>query len=173
MEITALKQQRHDGALARESAEAHEMHAAIAELESHRAAQAAKRDTLKAELAGLQATLGARRDAQGKHARALAAQTRHNVPELRFWEEQLCLRIEGVAGDAERLRFVFSHVCERDWDREAWFELDTSASEYGVARMEPKLEEAEVAGALDTLNEGRDLRPFFKAMRESFVKAMK
>jgi kinetochore protein Spc25, fungi type len=173
IEITTLKQQRHESTLAKESAETHEMHTAISQLSSHRATLTQKRDTLKSELASLQQTLSARRDAQAKHAKYLSSQSRHNIPELQFWEEHLCLRMEGVQGVTDRLRFVFSHVCERDWEREAWFELDTSQRDYGVSRMEPKLEDSEVAHALEKLNEGRELAPFFKAMREAFVRALK
>jgi len=172
IEITTLKSQSHAQILAKEGAETTEMHAAIANLTEHRTQLTSHRDTLKAELSSLQSTLAARRDAQAKHAKYLSSQSRFNVPELQFWEDYLCLRIEG-AGQEDRLKFVFSHVCEADWEKEAWFELDTSCREYKVLRTSPKVEEEEVAACLEKLNEGRDLAPFFKGMREIFVRALK
>lgn len=172
IEITTLKAQTHAQTLAKESAETAEMHSAIATLTDHKAQLTTHRDTLKSELTSLQSTLSARREAQARHAKYLSSQSRFNVPELRFWEDHLCLRIEGV-GKEDRLKFVFTHVCEADWEKEAWFELDTSCRDYKVLRMSPKLEEDEVAACLERLNEGRDLGPFFKGMREMFVKALK
>lgn len=172
IEITTLKTQSHAQTLAKESAETAEMHAAITSLTEHRTQLTTHRDTLKAEFSSLQSTLAARRDAQAKHAKYLSSQSRFNVPELQFWEDYLCLRIEGV-GQEDRLKFVFTHVYEADWEKEAWFELDTSCREYKVLRTNPKLEEGEIAACLEKLNEGRDLGPFFKAMREMFVRALK
>jgi kinetochore protein Spc25 len=172
IEITTLKSQSHAQTLAKEAAETAEMHSAISTLTVHRATLTENRDTLKSELSSLQATIAARRDAQAKHAKYLSSQSRFNVPELQFWEDYLCLRIEGV-GQEDRLKFVFTHVCEADWEREAWFELDTSCREYKVLRTSPKLEDSEVGTWVERLNEGRDLGPFFKGMREMFVKALK
>ncbi len=82
------------------------------------------------------------------------------------------MKIEG-AGLEDRLKFVFTHVCEKDWEREAWFELDTSDREYKVLKTWPKVEREEVDASLEKLNEGRELGPFFKAMRDIFVRAYK
>ena len=82
------------------------------------------------------------------------------------------MRIEG-AGQADRLKFVFSHVDERDWEREAWFELDTERRDYRVVNCKPKLEDSEIEACVDRLNESRDLGPFLRGMREVFVKGMK
>lgn len=79
----------------------------------------------------------------------------------------------GGCGQEDRLKFTFTHVCERDWEREAWFELDTSCREYGVLKTSPKLEDSEVEAEIEKLNESRELGPFFKGMRLLFVKAMK
>jgi kinetochore protein Spc25 len=172
IEITTLKSQSHAQTLAKENAETAEMHAAIANLTDHRTHLTTHRDTLKSELSSLQATLAARRDAQAKRAKYLSSQSRFNGPELQFWEDHLCLRIEGV-GKEDRLKFVFTHVCEADWEKEAWFELDTSCREYKVLRTTPKLDDGELASCLERLNESRDLGPFFKGMREIFVRALK
>lgn len=84
----------------------------------------------------------------------------------------MCMRIEG-AGVEDRLRFVFSHVIEKDWEREGWFELDTSARDYRVTKTVPKLDTSEVEAVVETMNESRELGPFFKEMREAFVRALK
>ena len=172
IEITTLKVQSHAQTLAKEMAETAEMHSAITGLTEHRTHLMTHRDSLKSELSSLQATLIARRDAQARHAKYLTSQSRFNGPELHFWEDYLCLRIEGV-GREDRLKFVFTHVSEADWEREAWFELDTSCREYKVLRTSPKLDDGELASCLERLNESRDLGPFFKGMREAFVRTLK
>jgi len=172
MEIASLKAQTHAQAVAKESAEAAEMHAQMASLRAHRDDMQQRRNELATELDAAQATLAARRDARDRHARYLNSQARWNGPELRFWEEYLCMRIEG-AGRVDRLKFVFSHICEKDWEREAWFELDTSEREYKVLKTGPRVDRAEVDACLERLNESRELGPFFKGMRDIFVTAMK
>ena len=167
-----MKAQSHATQLSKESVEKAEMHAHISSLSTHRDTLSAQNSTLHSELKSLQSTLTARKEAQAKHARYLSSQSRHNIPELGFWEDYLCMRIEG-AGVEDRLRFVFSHVIEKDWEREGWFELDTSSRDYRVTKTVPKLDEAEVDGLVEAMNESRELGPFFKGMRESFVKALK
>lgn len=110
--------------------------------------------------------------AQQQHAKDLDAQARFNAPELNFWTEYLCLRIEG-AGRVDRLKFVFTHVDERDWQQEAWFELDTERRDYAVTTARPKLETEDVTRCLGRLNDNRDLGTFLGSMRELFVKALK
>jgi len=148
------------------------MKAQISELESHREQLLEQFEAKKAQLETVQATLNARRDAQTKHTRYLHSQARFNEPELAFFEEYLCVRIDG-AGLDDRLKFVFTHVCEKDWQREAWFELDTSIREYSVIKTKPKLVKDDVAACQDHFNEKRELGSFLKEMRELFVKAMK
>jgi kinetochore protein Spc25 len=167
-----MKSQSHATQLSKESMEKAEMHAQISSLTSHRDTLSSQNSNLHSELKSLHSTLTARKDAQQKHARYLSSQSRHNIPELGFWEDYLCMRIEG-AGVEDRLRFVFSHVIEKDWEREGWFELDTSARDYKVTRTVPKLDGGEVEGLVETMNESRELGPFFKGMREAFVKALK
>ena len=82
------------------------------------------------------------------------------------------MRIEG-AGVEDRLKFVFSHLDERDWEREGWFELDTARRDYAVVGTRPKVEAEGVEGWVERLNESRDLGIFLKGMRELLVEAMK
>lgn len=172
IEILSLKQTQHSQNLQKESAETSEMHSAISTLTSQRDERMTHRDALRAQIAEVQKTIAARREAQLKHRRYLDGQTRYNEPELEFWESYLGLRIEGL-GKEDSLKFVYTNVCEREWDREAWFELDTSEREYKVGEVRPKVEREEVDNVLERLNETRDLAAFLKGMRELFVEALK
>lgn len=172
IEITTMKTQSHAQALTKEGAETAEMHTAITTLTQQRDDRLAHRDQLKTQIAELQRAISSRRQAQQSHQKYLNQQSRFNVPELGFWEDNLCLRIEG-AGQEDKLKFVFSHLVDGDWEREAWFELCTGSREYQVGRTQPKLERDEVETCVAGLNEGRDLAPFLKAMRSLFVEALK
>jgi kinetochore protein Spc25 len=172
IEILALKQEQHSQSIAKESTETTEMHAAISDLTTQRDSLLSHRDALKAQIAEVQKAISARREAQLKHRRYLDGQSRYNEPELEFWESYLGLRIDGL-GKEDRLKFVYMNVCEREWEREAWFELDTSEREYKVLEVKPKVERDEVERVLERLNETRDLASFLKGMRELFVEVLK
>lgn len=148
------------------------MHSAITALTSQRDQRAAHRDALRTNIAATSKLIAQRRAAQQQHAQELDEHARFNAPELDFWTSYLCLRIEG-AGREDRLRFVFSHLDERDWDREGWFELDTARRDYRVVGCKPKVEGEEVERCVERLNESRDLGIFLRGMRELFVNAMK
>ena len=172
LEILAQTSSQHQASLSAQAAETAEMQAAITSISQQRDAHASHRDNLHAEIKTLQKQIAQRQSAQSAHARDLDAQSRLNVPELDFWETYLGMRIEG-AGQADRLKFVFTCVDEREWEREAWFELDTEKREYGVVCCRPRVEEGEMEAVLERLNETRDLGAFLKGMREVFVKALK
>ncbi|KAH7116145.1 chromosome segregation protein Spc25-domain-containing protein [Dendryphion nanum] len=172
IEILTLKQQQHSQTLSKESAETSEMHTQIATLTTQRDTLLSNRDALKLQIGEVQKAISARREAQLKHRRYLDGQSRYNEPELEFWESYLGLRIEGL-GKEDRLKFVYTNVCEREWEREAWFELDTGEREYRVLEVRPKVEREEVDRVLERLNETRDLASFLKGMRELFVEALK
>jgi kinetochore protein Spc25, fungi type len=172
IEILQHKTNTHQQTINKENAETAEMKSAIAALQSQHDAQVSARDALKAQIAGTQRDIDARLAAQAAHKREVEAQSRFNVPELDFWVSTLCLRIEG-AGHDDRLKFVYTHVDERDWEREAWFELDTSGKDYGVLHCRPKLEKDRVERVMEKVNETRDLAVMLRGMRELFVEAMK
>ena len=172
IEILAHKSTSHAYTLAREAAETAEMSSAINDLSAQRDSRAAHRDALKADISAHKKLVAQRLAAQRQHASYLDAQQRHNGPELAFWEEYLGLRIEG-AGQIDRLRFVFSALDERDWDREAWFELNTEEREYKVEGVSPKIEGGKVEACVDRLNENRDLGGFLKGMRGVFLESMR
>ena len=148
------------------------MHAAVASVTAQRDARAQDRDRLKADISTTKKQIAQKLAAQQQHAKELDAQARFNAPELNFWTEYLCLRIEG-AGRIDRLKFVFTHVDERDWQKEAWFELDTERRDYAVVAVRPKLEAEDVEECLARLNDNRDLGMFLSGMRGLLVEALK
>ena len=170
--ILSQKAATHNHTLAKEAAETEEMHTAIAAITLQHTARSEHRDALLAQRASLQKQIAARLEAQRQHAAHLDVQAAYNGPELKFWVEYLGLRIEG-AGAADRLKFVYTQVDERDWEREAWFELCTERRDYEVLHWAPKVEKERVEAVVARLNEGRDLGVFLKEMRDLFVEAMK
>ncbi|KAL2786190.1 chromosome segregation protein Spc25-domain-containing protein [Aspergillus keveii] len=172
IEILNLKSQTHEQTLQKEAAEAAEMHAAVSSVTLERDSRLTKRDRLKQQIEETQKAINQRLEAQKSHSRYLDAQSRLNVPELDFWQDYLCLRIEG-AGREDRLKFVYSHLLEKDWEAEAWFELGTSSRDYEVFHSRPKLDSVSLDRELDLLNEDRDFGAFLKRMRKLFVEAMK
>ncbi|KAL4954568.1 chromosome segregation protein Spc25-domain-containing protein [Aspergillus filifer] len=172
IEILNLKSQAHEQTLQKEAAEAAEMHAAVSSVALERDSRLTKRDRLKQQIEETQKAINQRLEAQKSHSRYLDAQARLNVPELEFWQDYLCLRIEG-AGREDRLKFVYSHLLEKDWEAEAWFELGTSSRDYEVFHCRPKLEREALDRELDIINEDRDFGAFLKRMRKLFVEALK
>ncbi|GAB7350918.1 hypothetical protein MBLNU459_g1430t1 [Dothideomycetes sp. NU459] len=162
----------HQNMLAKEAQEQDEMHETIDELKAQRQEHLIHRDDLRAQIADVQKAIQVRRHAQQQHQRQLDDQARHNAPELNFWESNLCMRIEG-AGDADQLKFIYTHVDERDWERECAFDLDMSRREYEIVATEPRLEDEAVDAVLERLNETRELASFLKAMRSLFADAVK
>ncbi|KAN0112978.1 Chromosome segregation protein Spc25 domain containing protein [Hyaloscypha variabilis] len=172
IEILSQKSSTHQQTLAKEAAETNEMKAAIANLSAQRDTHLATKDNLKQQIEDTQKQIDARLASQRAHAQHLDAQSRFNIPELDFWTSTLGLRIEG-AGMNDHLKFVFTHLDDRDWTREAWFELDATKREYEVPYCKPKLEKEQVERVLEKINECRDLRVLLKGMRELFVEAFK
>ncbi|PHH90711.1 hypothetical protein CDD83_2865 [Cordyceps sp. RAO-2017] len=172
MEIAQVKTATYQQTLAKEEAETREMEAAIASIAAQRDNQLARRDGLRQQIAQTEAEIEARLAAQRAFAAQQEAQSRFNVPELDFWITNLCLKIEG-AGHDDRLKFIYTHLDERNWEREAWFELVTSSRDYDVLHCRPKLERDRVERVLERVNESRELVVLLKGMRELFVEAMK
>lgn len=172
IEILTLKSQSHAQTLQKEAAEAAEMHAAISSITMERDTRLAKRDRLKQQIAETQKAINQKLEAQKAHARYLDAQARLNIPELEFWQDYLCLRIEG-AGREDRLKIVYTHLLEKDWEREAWFELGTASRDYEIFHTKPKLDRAAIDRELEIVNEDRDFGALLKRMRKLFVEAMK
>lgn len=172
IEILSQQCTTHAQTLDKEAAETAEMNAAIATISAQKDEHASRRDRLKAEIATTQKTITQRLEAQKQHSAQLDSQARFNSPELDFWVDYLCMRIEG-AGQVDRLKFVFTHVDDRDWEREAWFELCTERRDYEIMTCRPKLEAERMDSCVERLNENRDLGMFLKGMRELFVEAMK
>lgn len=172
IEILTQKSSTHAQTIAKEAAETDEMHSAIASISAQRDERSEQRKRLKDDILAIQKAVSQRVEAQRQHSAHLDAQARFNSPELNFWVDYLCLRIEG-AGQVDRLKFVFTHVDERDWEKEAWFEVCTERRDYEVKDCKPKLESERVDEWVERLNENRDLAMFLKGMRQLFVDSMK
>ncbi|KAK4560533.1 kinetochore-associated Ndc80 complex subunit spc25 [Recurvomyces mirabilis] len=166
------KSTQHADSIAKEAAETEEMHAAISTLTAQKEDHVTRRDNLKSEISDLQTSIKQRREAQSAHQRSLDAQARHNIPELRFWEHCLGLRIEGT-GVEDCLRFVFMCVDERTSEKECWFDLRMGGREYEVGGTSPKLERESVDEVVEKLGETRELGGFLKEMRSLFVQGLK
>lgn len=172
IDILQMKTNTHQNSIAKEAAEAREMKAAIASLSAQRDSQQALRDSLQKQIEETQREIDARLAAQRAHQAQQEAQARFNVPELDFWITNLCLKLEG-AGQDDRLKFVFTHIDEKDWEREAWFELSTSSRDYEVKHCRPRLDREKIDRVLERTNETRELAVLLKGMRELFVEAFK
>ncbi|CAK7562862.1 MAG: kinetochore-associated Ndc80 complex subunit spc25 [Sporothrix epigloea] len=172
IEIVQLKSNSLQQTMAKERQEKQEMEASIAALASQRDRQEAERDALARQVADTQRAIDAKLAAQQARARQREAQARFNVPELDFWVTNLCLSMEG-AGNDDRLRFVYTHIDDQNWAREAWFELDTAQRDYAVRHCRPKLEREKVDRLLERVNESRELVVLLKGMRELFMEAIK
>jgi kinetochore protein Spc25 len=172
IEILQLKTQSHQQTLAKEEAETKEMNNAIAKLNEQRERKVQEKEKLLAQIADAQRQIDEKIAMQRAHAAKISSQAVHDIPELDFWTSNLGLRIEG-AGINDRLKFVFTYVDERDWEREAWFELCTERRDYEIGGCFPKLEREQVERVVERLNENRELGGMLKGMRELFVEAMK
>ncbi|KAL7950915.1 chromosome segregation protein Spc25 domain-containing protein [Trichoderma barbatum] len=172
IEIAQVKMSTYQQTIEKEEAEKREMEGSISSLAAQRDSYISARDHLKAQIAQTQAEIDSRLAAQRAYTKQKEAQLRYNVPELDFWITNLCLRIEG-AGKDDRLKFVYTHIDEKNWEREAWFELVTSSRDYDVKHCRPKLERESVERVLDKVNETRELVVLLKGMRELFVEAIK
>lgn len=172
IEILALKSTTHTQILQKEAQETSEMHTAIVSITRQHDARAANREALRQQIAEVQKSIDQRLDAQRQHAKQLDNQARFNAPELDFWQDYLCMRIEG-AGMDDHLKFYFTHVDERDWEKEAWFELGMWSREYEVLQFKPNITKEKVERLVEQFNESRVLGVFLKGMRDLFVAAMK
>lgn len=172
IDILQMKTNTHQNSIAKEEAETREMQAAIASLSAERDKQLTLRDALQKQIEETQKEIDTRLAEQRAHQAQQEAQARFNVPELDFWVTNLCLKIEG-AGQDDRLKFVFSHIDEKDWEREAWFELSTTSRDYEVKHCRPRLDRESIERVLERTNETRELAVLLKGMRELFVEALK
>ena len=167
IEILSQKSQSHAQTMAKEVAETEDMEAAIASIASQRDERSMQRDRLKDEITATNRVIGQRLEAQRKYSANVNAQAKLNDPELDFWIDYLCLRIEGTKTD--QLRFIFTHIDERAWDKEFWFEMALDKPDYEVKACKPQLDQERVGLCLDRFNESRDVGGFLKDIRELFV----
>ena len=147
------------------------MHAAIASLTVQQEERLISRDKLRIRLDDAHKELSVKKDAQHKHTRYLDKQARFNEPELRLWEENLGLKIEG-GGSEDKLKFIFTLIDDNDWNRKFWFDMSLNKKDYEVLDCRPILEKDLIDSLLLKLNESRELGPFLKGMRDLFTRAI-
>ncbi|KAI4201902.1 MAG: hypothetical protein LQ350_002949 [Teloschistes chrysophthalmus] len=171
IELLAHKSSDHARSIEKEAVETAEMHAAIASITQQRDTCAQHRDRVRTEIAAVRKQIAQRLAAQQQHAKTFDIQARFNNPELDFWQSYLAMRIDGMGVD--RLKFVFTHVDEKNWGKEAWFELDMEKRDYRVVCVKPKLEPDQIKACLQRLNETWNIGVFLKDMRGLFTAALK
>ncbi|CAD6499479.1 BgTH12-03593 [Blumeria graminis f. sp. triticale] len=172
VEILSQKSNTHQQNMAKEAAETEEMKSTVATLTAQRDAYAANKETLLQRISETQKQIDGKLTAQRVQAEHIESQSRLNIPELEIWTTNLCMEIES-AGQNDRLKFIFTHVDDQDWAREASFELDISKRDYEVPCCVPNIGAERIEKLVDRLNECRDLRVLLKGMRELFVEVLK
>lgn len=149
-----------------------ELQIAIQSLQQQKEDQLQRKATLQAEVQVLQAELTQRKDAQAAHNRALEAQARLDLPELRTWEQLLGLRIEGAGAGTEQLRFIFKGVDKRDEHIEAWFDMNFAARDTRIVQTRPLLRQEDISALESRFSLDRDVQSLLKRMRNLFIEVL-
>ncbi|KAJ3010098.1 UNVERIFIED_CONTAM: hypothetical protein HDU68_002329, partial [Siphonaria sp. JEL0065] len=139
-----------------------------ASLDKKRANLELERETLLREINVLEANLNSR-SAKLAHTVAtresLTAKTR---AQREFYEQRLALTIHSVATDV--LRFEYTHISNKNWDRVFSFVLDVSAGKaYKLKDLYPENSITNLDSLLEFLNTSRDFFRFLKEMRCGFL----
>ncbi len=170
-----LKTEAHLKTVEKEERETDEFEAEISKLRIGVATREDTKASLLAQISQTQSAIDAKFSQQRQHAAKVSKMAVHDIPELDFWQSNLGMRIEG-AGQEGRLKFVYTHVDERDWERECWFELVCETRDYAIGACSVRFDaemNGRVEGVLERLNENRELGGLLKGMREVFVDAVK
>ena len=183
-----LAQQSHTHAsnIGREAAETVELQEAIGKLNIQKEERAIVKQKLLADIREVQGEIAVSQKEQKVYEERTEEQRRLNGPELRFWTDNLCMRIEAcndssgksakLQSTVDRLKVVFTHVDEVQWEKEYWFDLEMSGGTgagYNVGMTKPKLEREEIERVLEVMNTSCNLAKFLGGMRSLFVKATK
>lgn len=159
------KSNQHADTVAKEAQETDELHEAIASLQDQREMHANRKLELESQVQVLQAEIKEHRDAQTIHQKAIDAQARQDIPELRTWEQLLGLRIYGAEKGTERLRFAFQTLNGQLTHQEAWFEMDLASTQQRIIATMPALDQDDIAVLDNKLAQDRDMGSFLKSMR--------
>ncbi|KAL1917888.1 uncharacterized protein VTP21DRAFT_3722 [Calcarisporiella thermophila] len=119
---------------------------------------------LQAQLDQIRVELKRKKDARIARIKALEAKKSRNEPELRCYEEKLAMKIHSVKSNW--LKFVFTHINEKNWDKEYSFTVDVSERVYKVPKCNPQIEN--INELVAWLNETRDFFGFLKRIRKAF-----
>ncbi|KAJ3239673.1 kinetochore-associated Ndc80 complex subunit spc25 [Chytriomyces hyalinus] len=127
-------------------------------LDTEKAALALSVRNLESELETRKKRLAEKRSARQQLIARIA-------PEAQFFADKLAMRIVTVTTNV--LKFLFTHIDSRNWDREYSFILDVSAGRvYKLMDCSPKLPHVDTM--VSKLNDTRDFYMFLKEMRMAF-----
>ena len=187
LENLAQQSSTHEANIGREAAETAELREAVTNLTNRKEASASVKQRLQAGIREIQSKIEARQQEQRAYDERMEEQRRLNGPELRFWTDNLCMKIEACNepngrmartnnSSTDRLKIIFTHVDEANWEKECWFELEMSGGAsggYNVGLTKPKLEREEIGRVLELMNTNSNLAKFLAGMRSLFTKATK
>ncbi|KAG5520013.1 hypothetical protein PMAC_001089 [Pneumocystis sp. 'macacae'] len=156
-------------AVEKEKQEVVEAELSISEFKEKKAMMSEKREYLSKQIQDINQVIQKKRELRANMRHMLIKQASKNQPELRFWEDYLAMKIEGVKDDF--LKIVFTHIDENDWMREFYFIIDLSKRDYEVIECLPSL--TTINEIVSKLNQSRDFFEFLKDMRKAFKKIVR
>lgn len=169
IEEVARKQQETAAAVEKEREEADENERAIRELEQRKGNMQTYHSELDEQIQQLRRGLQQKSAAQAKERNAVIMQRAKGGPELSFWQENLCMTIDGF-GVKDEIGFTFSHLLQENEEKKFRIVLDLASREYKVISTQPKLPTEALDEALNRLNGTRNLTLFLQEVRALFKK---
>ncbi|KTW31970.1 uncharacterized protein T551_00652 [Pneumocystis jirovecii RU7] len=156
-------------AVEKEKQEVMEAELSISEFKEKKAMMSEKREYLSQQIQDINQIIQKKRELRANMRHMLIKQASKNQPELKFWEDYLAMKIEGVKDDF--LKIVFTHIDENDWMREFYFIINLSQRDYEVTECSPPL--TTINEIVLKLNQSRDFFEFLKDMRKDFKKIVR
>ncbi|KAG5439054.1 hypothetical protein PCK2_000899, partial [Pneumocystis canis] len=124
-------------AIEKEKQEIIEAERSIAKFTEKKVMMSEKKEHLSQQIQDINQAIQKKREARANMRHILIKQASRNQPELKFWEDYLAMRIEGVKDDF--LKIIFTHIDENDWTREFYFIINLSQRDYEVTECSPQL----------------------------------
>ncbi|KAG5437948.1 hypothetical protein PCANB_000294 [Pneumocystis canis] len=149
-------------AIEKEKQEIIEAERSIAEFSEKKVMMTEKKKHLSQQIQDINQIIQKKPRANTRHM--LIKQASRNQPELKFWEDYLAMRIEGVKDDF--LKIIFTHIDENDWTREFYFIINLSQRDYEITECSPQL--VTIHEIVSKLNHSRDFFGFLKDIRKAF-----
>ncbi|KAL2314287.1 Kinetochore protein spc25 [Schizosaccharomyces pombe] len=96
-----------------------------------------RKQKLSEELDHYRAIISSKRELRAQEMEAKRKQDSYNNPELKFWEDYLGLKMEGVHDEV--IRFIFTNIDEKDWNKQFSFQINLAERDYKVVHCHPPL----------------------------------